>query len=316
MSQFLDMIYEYAQNPRALFEIFQPETNSTNIGPDEWRNWLGLRTSIENFYVASNLGGEVKAELPIPDDGVYGGVGEYMATLLAVLVIKKLKLKSGYAVELGAAPGPWLPTFAKTLEGTIEELNLVGVEADSKKCEKLRIHFEKNNLMWTNLKVINAAIWLKKSTVYFPKDLPLDDMGAAAPSNRIKNQQDYRGKKYELQRVEAVSLKSVISEKEIVHLMHFDVQGAEFEVISKSISLLKSKALFIFIGTHSRAIEGKLLDLFYRNAEFALLHEKPCEFSYNPALPSLEGMTNRDGEMVWLNTTLLAELVSEHLNEN
>jgi hypothetical protein len=54
------------------------------------------------------------------------------------------------------------------------------------------------------------------------------------------------------------------------------------------------------VGTHSRKIDGDLMDLMHR-AGWQLENEKPAKLVWNTGFPTLEGMTVLDGTQVWRN---------------
>lgn len=50
-----------------------------------------------------------------------------------------------------------------------------------------------------------------------------------------------------------------------VDILHSDIQGAESEVFHHAISLLNERVRRVVVGTHTRKIEGELMDLFSAN---------------------------------------------------
>ena len=83
-------------------------------------------------------------------------------------------------------------------------------------------------------------------------------------------------------------------------LLHVDVQGDEVEVCEAGLDEMNARAAWIVIGTHSRLIEGQLLELF-RSAGWILEHEKPTHFAFHAGASCLEAMTTIDGIQVWRN---------------
>ena len=57
---------------------------------------------------------------------------------------------------------------------------------------------------------------------------------------------------------------------------------------------------YLVVGTHSRKLDGDLVELFHR-AGWQLEHEKPTQFSYTRKMEQLENMTVGDGTQVWRN---------------
>jgi FkbM family methyltransferase len=257
------------------------------------------------FPFHHGLAGIVNREVPSGEygDGVYGGVGEYASLLTA---IENRRGSSFTAVELGAAWGPWISAIGIVCKRLgLEQINLRGVEADHGKCEHLRQHFERNGLIdgkSVSFQAIEAAVWKEDTTVKFPVIDSLRDMGAAA-TDRV-GATDYRGKEVEFVDIAALSLNSICRGLSIVDYMHWDIQGAEREIIRPAKSFLNERVRFLFIGTHSRVAEGEIISFFYEN-QWDVMFEKPCEFSYDRRLPSMEGMLRKDGEIFAVNPKLL-----------
>jgi hypothetical protein len=82
--------------------------------------------------------------------------------------------------------------------------------------------------------------------------------------------------------------------------MHWDVQGAERQLAEACGEFLNSRVRYLFVGTHSRAIEGRLLEIFFER-KWDLLYQAPCHFIYDLNKPTLEGMGQTDGEMFLRN---------------
>lgn len=272
-------------------------TEKVSVPEHHWVNFLGLKTDTRIFNNKGHLSGTAISTIPVPDDGVYGGSAEYIALLTAV---DDRLLEDGShsftAVELGAGWGPWVSAAGVVCKRAgIGNVNLVGVEADKEKFLAMKRHFQVNDLLddkGTNF--IYGAAWSEDTTLYFPKSLPIGDWGAGPSSD--KSDKDYRGFAYETEEIPAFSLATICEGLGNVDFAHWDIQGAEFPVAQSSAELLKEKFRYIFIGTHSRKIEGDLLELFH-SIGFDVLHHSPCSYDYDRTKPTLEGMTTSDGSM-------------------
>lgn len=88
-------------------------------------------------------------------------------------------------------------------------------------------------------------------------------------------------------------------------LVHIDIQGHEVDVCQSGPRELTARARWLVIGTHSRKIDGDLIEMFWK-AGWALEHEKPSRFAFRAESPTLEGMTGGDGKQVWWNAHLEA----------
>jgi hypothetical protein len=82
-------------------------------------------------------------------------------------------------------------------------------------------------------------------------------------------------------------------------LIHIDIQGDEHDICNSCIEDLNDRVHWIVVGTHSRKIDGDMLQLLTR-AQWELEHEQPTTFQFRRNTP-LEAMTTMDGTQVWRN---------------
>ena len=202
------------------------------------------------------------------------------------------------AVELGAGWGPWLVASARAaqLRG-ITDIHLAGLEGASGHYGFLLQHFRDNGIDPAAHNLRHAVVGVEDGMARFPRlDIPSADWGAHA---------DYDGDEPATEgfdEVPSVSLATLLAKLPPVDLLHCDVQGAEGDVLTAAADVLSSGVRRIVVGTHSRAIEDRLLACFGANG-WVLEHESPCRF--------LQGPTGAvqlvaDGTQVWRNARLAA----------
>lgn len=181
---------------------------------------------------------------------------------------------------------------------------LCGVEADPNKFEAMKRHLALNRLVPSPslaVHLLNCAAWHENTILRFPK-IGVSDMGAAASDSSASV--DYRGHEFEMLEIQALSLEKICKVFEgPIDIGHWDVQGAELTIAEASRELLCQRFRSLQIGTHSRLIEGNLLQLFH-DMGWDVVHQQPCHMSYNKDIPSLEGMTTTDGEIQARNPRL------------
>jgi hypothetical protein len=97
-------------------------------------------------------------------------------------------------------------------------------------------------------------------------------------------------------RVKCYSISSLIRPFTQVDLIHVDIQGDEYKVVSSARHVLKEKVKRLVIGTHSRTIEQQLLDEL-TPLDWELESEELCIFRRRWGLNRLW----RDGCQVWRN---------------
>ena len=242
-----------------------------------------------------------RLSLPIPDDGYHAEASEYVAVADSVK-----RAGSRYCIaELGAGWAPWLGlggVMART-KG-IRLIELIGVEALPARFELMQAHLAVNRLRreagdespldGVSCRLFNGAVTPTRSEVWFP-DVPITDMGSAVSESEVSR--DYRGKRVKNLKVQGYPLAEILGDSQ-VDLLHVDVQGAELGLIEANLDLLSRQVAAIMIGTHSRVIEGSLIDLLYQHG-WHLELEKPCRVAWRTNPPSMEAMTVVDGCQYW-----------------
>lgn len=242
-----------------------------------------------------------RLSLPIPDDGYHAEASEYVAVADSVK-----RAGSRYAIaELGAGWGPWIGLGGVMARSKgIREIELIGVEALPARFELLEAHLASNHLRpeagetttldGVTCRLVNGAVTPTRSEVWFP-DVPITDMGSAVSES--ESNRDYRGKRVKNLRVQGHPLAEILGDSQL-DLLHIDVQGAELALIEANLALLAERVQGIMIGTHSRVIEGALIDVLYANG-WRLELEKPCRVEWRANPPSMEAMTMVDGCQYW-----------------
>jgi len=243
--------------------------------------------------------------MPYPDDGVYGTHIEYASALMAVE--QRAKPDRFVAVELGAGWGPWVVASgvaAKRLG--VRDIRLVGVEAHAGRCQAMARQFQRNGLGDSG-KVLEAAAWPRNERVRFGVVDPHADQGGAATKETTST--DYRGMDAAFVEVDGLDIPTICEGLGQIDYMHWDIQGAELSIARTFIDYLNSHVRYVFIGTHSMAIHGNLIELFYQN-RWVQLHQAPPQYHYNRDIPSLEGMNTNDGEIFFANLDLMVRTAS------
>lgn len=259
-------------------------------------DYFGVRTRVELHPGAKHLAGEMLGDVPIPDDCVRAEAIEYFAVLHSLETAG-----SSYAIaELGASFAPWA-CFAGVLALRTgrSDVKLVAVEASRLFFDLIPGHLALNGIdaSCCDIKLTHGAIASERGVLYFPKATSASDNGGQAVD--VPSKTDYVGRKVDFEEVQAYPIEDVLHPG-VTDLLHVDVQGAELEVLSSGVELLNRRVRSVFVGTHSRKIEGGLLDLFHGHG-WKLLRERPTRFVYQSSLPNVVGWTTRDGGQFWVN---------------
>lgn len=251
-----------------------------------------------------------RLKFPVPDDGFHAEAIEYIA--LVDCLTRSRGRNSFVAVELGAGWAPWI-SMAGVLAHRlgINNITLTGVEASRDRFDLMRRQLETNGLRSHGVstendlfggvftRLFHGAIWSKDGEIWFPES-EVDDMGSAAtPSDETV---DYRGADSVNRVVPCRKLQTLLTGLDTVDFMHIDIQGSEYDVLCEAIDWVSGNVRTLMIATHSRPIEGKLVDLLIGQG-WKLHREKPCRVDWKKEC-SITGKTVVDGSQYWLNPDL------------
>ena len=280
--------------------LFQRARRTSTAQPGTITDFLGTHTATDLHPWAAWHDGAVFDDLPIPDDQLRAEAIEYFALLHAM---DRAEPDAFSIVELGASFGPW--TCAAAVEARhrgVERIRLTAVEASHLHFERIQYHLAVNGVSAANaeLNLVHGAIATEAGTLYFPKVDSLNDNGGQAVETA--RDRDYIGREIEHEAVTAYTLDQVLPEG-VTDLLHIDIQGTEGRLLAANIDLIDGRVRTMFIGTHSRRIEGELLDLLHGHG-WVLLRERPCQFGYRAEIADTVGWTTRDGGQVWANPRL------------
>jgi FkbM family methyltransferase len=295
----------YSDDDLSVFDGFPPVPGKSQSGFIV--DFLGVRTRVAHAAPFASFDGKVFST-PVPvGDWFHAETIEYVGLLKCVVTAKDRFV----ALELGAGWGPWLVSGAKAARRRgIKDIRLHGIEGDPEHFASMQTHFRDNGLDPAAHRLDNAAVGVTAGRARWPKSAnpsadfalrPLVPSGEDASEARDATTSDYRGAIFDgYIDVEMFSLQSVLERESQWDLVHIDVQGGETELCSAAVETLNQRVRWLIIGTHSRKIDGDLIDLFLRNG-WILENEKPARFEFRVEAPSLEAMTVVDGTQVWRN---------------
>ena len=148
------------------------------------------------------------------------------------------------------------------------------------------------------MRAIQGVTGIKRDTTLFPVVSSAFENGGQASNEQLEV--DYVGRAVKHEGVPVRALNEIFEGLTTVNLLHCDIQGARFEVLIHGAALITEKIRFMFIGTHSRFIEGSLIKYFHKHS-WSVVCERPVAFTHKVELPSIVGMTTRDGGQYWVN---------------
>ena len=267
------------------------------VAPEEGKiiDYFGVRTSADLHPWASHKAGSVSNQPPIPDDELRAEAIEYFATLDA---LERAPADSFSMAEFGASYAPCFSAVMAKRSGR-RNISITAVEASKYLFELIPAHLSENEISQNSatIRLVNGAVALERTTLYFPKVSSPGENGGRIEDDLVDV--DYVGRQVEHEEVAGYTVADLLPEG-IADLLHVDIQGMEHAVLSSAIELLNQKVRCIFIGTHSRKIEGELLELFHQNS-WTLVRERPTRFAYARDRKEITGWTTRDGGQYWVN---------------
>lgn len=247
------------------------------------KDFVGTRMRVKFNSSVSALSGAVFDHLPVPGDF-------RVETIEWVGVLKAIETSGPHfvTIELGAGWGPWVVSSGHVARGLGKTVRMYAVEADPGKVPNIALHMTDNGFDPNDHVIFGGIAGHSDGLAYFPVIDAAGNWSGEAVYDKPPNG--------EYQELPSISLRTLMKDEQTVDLIHFDIQGAEFDVVEGSIEQLSAKVRWMVIGTHSRFIEGRLINLLLQN-NWSLENEQPCRCSYDAG----RSHAFIDGTQVWRN---------------
>lgn len=255
------------------------------------KNFVGVRTRVSHASAFANLDGRCFNNVPNRLQDYHAEAIEFIGTLHAV----EAGAGRFVGVELGAGWGSWVVTSGVAARKMGRSpIKLYAVEGNERKIANIRTHMADNGFDPDEHVQIGAVIGARDGYALFPITEATEGWGSAAIFT--ESEEDRPG--YE--RVRSISLETLLKDEPLVDFIHFDVQGAEAEVVAGAIDMLTAKVRYLVIGTHSRVIEGQLMETL-RPRGWILENEQPERSRHRR--DGIEVLM-ADGTQVWRNPAI------------
>ncbi len=268
-------------------------------------NFVGVQTRTSDLWnSAREFDGRVTPP-PIPNDLFEGA--EWVAVMKSMISMQD----SCRVAEIGAGWGPWVVSCAQIARKLgIDDIRVYGYEADPGRFNLMERHFTDNRFQRSQYKLFMQAVGPERGRARWPKIQDAPNSGGARPvrDDGVNTVADinYMGEANEWLDIEVVAFSDVLAQEKVWDLIHIDIQGWEYQVCAATMDELNARVGWVVIGTHSRAIDSDLMQLFIRNG-WVLENEKPTAFRFREDAPTLESMTYTDGVQGWRNPRLRAD---------
>lgn len=258
-------------------------------------NYLGLRID-PKFLAGAGVRlspGAVEGP-PIPANW-HADIAEWAAALRAVDLAKS----TFTAVELGCGWGCWIYNTGLAARHRGLSVRLTGIEADAGHVAFAREAAEANGFASAEVTLLHAVAAAQKGIALFPLQQAGSHWGLEPIFDPPPEQRRSTLAAGSHTEVPMVSLTDTVQQLDRVDLLHIDIQGSEADLVERCLAALDRHVAYIVIGTHSRQIEGRLVDVLLR-AGWTLEIERPA------ILDLVGGPSLRvDGVQGWRNDRLI-----------
>ena len=295
----LQLFPGYADADTAIFEEFINPARKAE--PGFITDFLGSRIRTTSIWKEARTLDRQLLSIPVPAD-FHAEAIEWIGLLTAV----RSATDQFSFMELGAGFGPWTvaAAIASRLRG-ISKIRLCAVEGDPQHYRLLRQHLIDNGLDPDQHTLLEAAVGVSAGVAEWPvldESLSTETWGLRP----IQESGDYMGRQFQsTKQVNVIPMLDLVLKEPSWDLIHIDVQGEEVNICRSCMAELSHRVRRMIIATHSRKIEGDLLELLSQ-AGWLLENEKPAKFTFVPNSTTLEAMTTLDGTQVWGNPRVIS----------
>lgn len=257
-------------------------------------NFLGVKMNARFMPIPEHFSGTVMG-VPIPTN-FHADMSEWGAALRAV----DLARGSFTVLELGCGWGCWMINTATAARHRGMRVHAMGVEGDTAHLAFAREALATNGFAPGESTLMEGVVAARAGTALFPKpDRHGRDYGSEPLFGLEGAELERVLKAGRHDPVKVISLEEAMRGHDRIDLLHIDIQGGEADLVRDTLPLLAAKVAYMVIGTHSRPIEGKLLE-HLAGGEFKLEVERPALLELRDTGP----LTLVDGVQGWRNTRL------------
>ncbi len=287
--------FYYFNGPLDAEGIIRAHENPDRVAkPGHLVNFLGVAMNVDFMPLMAGTGGQVEGP-PIPAN-YHAEMAEFAAALRAV----DLARDRFAMIELGCGWGCWMNITGMAARRRGLAVRLNGVEGDEG-----HLGFAREALATNGFAPEEYALWrgiagANAGTALFPRQDQAGGSWGLEP--RFGLSAEAQAELMATGRYDALpvlALDEIAGAEPRIDLLHMDIQGGEADFVRDCMPTLIEKVAYLVIGTHSRAIEGRLMtDLLA--AGWVLEIERACDFVVSPSGPE----TVMDGIQGWRNPLL------------
>ena len=251
----------------ALIKRFEDPQRRPSLGHRV--NFLGVKTRPSVYFPTLGLAEEVEP-LPIPGNW-HADMAEFGAALRAV----ELARDQFTMIELGCGWGCWMNITGVAARRMGKHPYLIGIEGDQGHIEFAEECLGINGFCKDQYALHYGIAAAKSGTALFPLQKQSGVAWGLEPIFGATDEQRATmvasGK---FAAVPMIGIDELIADRH-VDLLHIDIQGGERALVKESLPLLTERVAYMVIGTHSRAIDGDIVETM-ESSDWTLEVERPA----------------------------------------
>jgi hypothetical protein len=268
---------------------------SVRPAPGFATNFLGVRTR-PAFYpkILTERAGTVDPP-PIPANW-HADIAEWASCLRAI----DLAGDRFVMLELGCGWGCWMNNLGVAAKSLGKKVRLFGMEADEGSLRFARLALSDNGITEDEFTLMQGIAGKSGSVALFPRVGSEEGGGSEPVFNPTSDQLRAALDSGEYVRIPVIDVAALTSNEKSIDFVHVDIQGAELDLLTEQFDWLCRRVRYVFVGTHSKQIEGGLFELFTTGGNWKLEVERPAVFGLVDGRPSVQ----IDGAQAWRNVAV------------
>lgn len=288
----------------ALYQYFC-EFNAVNVITEFWDKNVQSDPGVVTNFIGTKIPPKVHPRILQKKCGTVEGppnpgnwhadIAEWAAALRSV----QLSNDTYRIIELGCGWGCWMTNMGVAARSVGRKVDLIGVEGNHLHLVNAEETLHLNGFDAQNFKLFHGVAAPREGYALFPS--------SGTEQTCFNGEAIFFPDPETLRRAHADDSVQVLdcyplgklSNRQNVDLLHIDIQGAEADYVEGSIEDLNSYVYRVLIGTHSRGIEGRLMEMFLA-AGWLLEMERTAVTPLKDGRPE----TVIDGVQMWANPTL------------
>jgi len=264
--------------------------------PGVLTNFLGVKVRpVVHPVVLEPLVGTVEP-IPLPGNW-HADIAEWGAALRAVDFARG----AFTMLELGCGWGCWMNNMGAAARRAGLPLRLIGVEGDEGHLQFARDTLADNGFQPDEWELHRGVAAARGGHALFPRQGATPSWGLEPVFGASEAQRAEALAAGSHDELPMLGLADVIGDRRL-DLLHIDIQGGEADLLQDAGAVLRERVAYIVVGTHSRIIEGRIMDTM-RARGWRLEVERAAIYDLYPHGPQL----SCDGVQAWRNMALLPE---------